>query len=207
MDFSFDAVPRRSSSQWGPELVGDLLASRDLCGRSLNDGLLRFHSAESGPAGQEFVDQVFGQRGLPAGVFAFDWLARQYAVTSRMTPEGDPDATDSSRTVVVLDPFDLSITPWVEVSSFERALGVPLAEQFLDVRLFREWLTSLGIDYLPFDSCAGSNVPGFYGGERELGNLNLDSNEVYLSFVQQLWEQKLASAPSASAPHLLGSEE
>ncbi|MCV7065589.1 hypothetical protein H7H51_07485 [Mycolicibacterium farcinogenes] len=207
MDFSFDAMPRRSSLDWQPSLVGDLFASRDLCGRSMNHGLLRFHSAESGPAGQDFVDQVYGRRGLPADVFAFDWLARQYAVTSRMTPEGEPDTTDSSRTVVVLDPFDLSVTPWVELPSFEQALGVPLAEQFLDVPFFREWLTSLGIDSLPFDSCAGFDVPAFYGGGRELGNLTLDSNEVYLSFVQQLWEQKLASPPSAPAPCLVEAEE
>lgn len=126
MAFSFDVAPNRRSF-WGPGLVGDVFASRGLCGSSMNDGLLRFHNAESGPVGQEFVGEIFGRRGLAAYVFAFDWLARQFAVTDGLTPEGIADGSASLRTVVVLDPFDLSVTPWVEVTAFEHALGTPLA--------------------------------------------------------------------------------
>lgn len=111
------------------------------------------------------------------------------------------------RTVVVLDPFDLSVTPWVEVTAFEHALNTPLAQEFLNGKFFREWLSVLGQDHLEFDSCAGVNVPGFYGGARELGDLSHDSNEVYLSFVQQLWEQRLANGTGAAATHRVVQEE
>ncbi|WP_236743083.1 hypothetical protein [Mycobacteroides franklinii] len=146
---------------------------------------------------------MFRTRGLDAEVFAFDWLARQFAVTSRMTPEGMPDRAQTSRTVVVLDPFDGSVTPWVDAHSFERALSVPLAQDFLLPDLFGEWMGAVGINYLEFDACAGATVPGFYGGKREIGNLTCDSVDVYLSFAQQLWEHGIKNGPDSPRPHLV----
>jgi hypothetical protein len=202
MEFSFDP-PTRSAAEWRPGLVGGLFADRGLCGRSMNRGLLRFHDAASSPAAQATVDAMFGARGLDAEVFAFDWLARQFAVTSRMTVEGKPDRTQSLRTVVVLDPFDRAITPWVEVNSFEGALNVPLAQDFLLPGLFLAWMNAAGISWLEFDSCAGASVPGFYGGKREIANLTLDSVEVYLSFAQQLWEHGQKNGPGSPPPRLV----
>ncbi|WP_100514880.1 hypothetical protein [Mycobacteroides abscessus] len=202
MEFTFDP-PTRPDAVWRPALVGSMFADRGLCGRSMNSGLLRFHDAASAPAAQATVDAMFGARGLDAEVFAFDWLARQFAVTSRLTPEGLPDPAQTSRTVVVLDPFDGSVTPWADVHSFERALSVPLAQDFLAPDLFGEWMGVAGINQLSFDACAGASVPGFYGGKREVANLSLDSVEVYLSFTQQLWEHGQKSGPGSPPPHLV----
>jgi hypothetical protein len=168
----------------------------------MNRGLLRFHDAASAPAAQATVDAMFRTRGLDAEVFAFDWLARQFAVTTRLTVEGTPDASGKLRTVVVLDSFDGSVTPWVDVQSFEGALSVPLAQDFLLPDLFSEWLNAVGSDQMGFDSCAGASVPGFYGGKREIGNLTLDSTEVYLAFVRQLWEHGQKNGPGSPPPHL-----
>lgn len=201
MEFTFDP-PTRPGAPWRPVLVGGMFADRGLSGRSMNSGLLRFHDAVSAPAAQATVDAMFRTRGLDAEVFAFDWLARQFAVTSRLTPEGLPDRTQASRTVVVLDPFDGSVTPWVDAHSFERALSVPLAQDFLMPDLFSEWMSAAGIGQLPFDACAGASVPGFYGGKREVSNLSLDSVEVYLSFAQQLWEHGQKNGPGSPPPHL-----
>lgn len=145
---------------------------------------------------------MFRTRGLDAEVFAFDWLARQFAVTSHLTVEGTTDRTQTLRTVVVLDPFDGSITPWVDVESFERALCVPLAEDFLFPVLFDEWMKAVGVGQLGFDWCAGASVPGFYGGKREIENLSLDSIDVYLTFTQQLWEHGQQGGPGSPPPHL-----
>jgi hypothetical protein len=201
MEFSFDSQTRWGA-EWHPGLVGGLFADRGLCGRSMNRGLLRFHDAASAPPAQDAVDGMFRTRGLDADVFAFDWLARQFAVTSQLTVEGAPDRTGTLRTVAVLDPFDGSITPWVDVESFERALSVPLAQDFLQPDLFARWMNSVGITQLDFDSCAGATVPGFYGGKREISNLTLDSVEVYLSFTQQLWDYGQRSGPGSPPPHL-----
>ncbi|OHU01573.1 hypothetical protein [Mycobacterium syngnathidarum] len=201
MEFSFDP-PERQGAKWRPGLVGGVFADRGMCGRSMNRGLLRFHDTASAPAAQATVDAMFRTRGLDADVFAFDWLARQFAVTSRLTVEGTPDHTQTLRTVVVLDPFDGSITPWVDVQSFEGALSVPFAQDFLLPGLFGEWMNAVSIDQLGFDSCAGASVPGFYGGKREIGNLTLDSVEVYLAFAQQLWEHGQKNGPGSPPPHL-----
>jgi hypothetical protein len=202
MEFSFDPLTR-PGAEWRPELVGGTFAGRGLCGRSLNRGLLRFHDAASAPAAQATIDAMFRTRGLDAEVFASDWLARQFAVTSRLTVEGTPDRTQALRTVVVLDPFDGSVTPWVDVQSFEGALSVSLAQDFLLPDLFLKWMDAVGMSQLWFDSCAGAKVPGFYGGKREIGNLSLDSVEVYLSFAQQLWEHGQKNGPGSPPPHLV----
>ncbi|WP_016888642.1 hypothetical protein [Mycobacteroides abscessus] len=202
MEFAFDP-PTRPNAVWRPGLVGGMFADRGLCGRSMNNGLLRFHDAVSGPVAQATVDAMFRTRGLDAEVFGFDWLARQFAVASRLTPEGLPDNAQTSRTVVVLDPFDGSVTPWVDAHSFERALSVPLAQDFLMPELFREWMVAAGLNQLPFDACAGASVPGFYGGKREISNLSLDSVEVYLTFAQQLWEHGQNNGPGSPPPHLV----
>ncbi|TDZ82097.1 hypothetical protein DE4585_02626 [Mycobacteroides salmoniphilum] len=181
MQYTWDRATRPGVA-WQPGLIGGVFADQGLCGRSMNSGLLRFHDAGSAPAAQATVNAMLGTRGLDAEVFAFDWLARQFSVTSCLTAEGLPDRTRTSRTVVVLDPFDGSVTPWVDARSFERALGVPLAQDFLMPDLFGEWKDLSGIADLPFDACAGARVPGFYGGKRQIANLNLDSVEVYLIF-------------------------
>jgi hypothetical protein len=205
MEFSFDPQTRWGA-EWCPGLVGDVFADRRLCGRSMNHGLLRFHDAASAPPAQDVVDGMFRTRGLDADVFAFDWLARQFAVTSQLTVDGAPDRTGTLRTVAVLDPFDGSITPWVDVESFERALSVPLAQDFLQPDLFARWMDSVGITQLDFDSCAGAKVPGFYGGKREISNLTLNSVEVYLSFTLQLWEHGQRNGPGSPPPHLATAE-
>jgi hypothetical protein len=201
MEFVFDP-PGRSPDDWYPDLVGRLFADQGLCGRSVNHGLLRFHDAASAPVGQEVVDAMFRPRGLVADVFAFDWLARQFAVTNRLTHQGMPDKSEASRTVVVLDPFDGSVTPWVEVTVFDRALGTSMAQEFLQPELFDQWLTSIGATQLEFDWCAGAKVPAFYGGERVLPNLSANLVEVYLSFTRQLWEHGVKNGAGSPPPRL-----
>ena len=199
MEYSFDAATR-SSGEWRPSLVGGFFADQGWCGRSLNRGLLRFHDDESAPVGQGLVDGMFRTRGLVADVFGFDWLARQYAVTSRLTPEGMPDRSESARTVVVLDAFDGSVTPWVDLALFEQALGTTMVQEFLAPELFESWLTQVGIESLGFDWCAGANVPAFYGGKREISNLNHDLIEVYLHFARQLWDYGNAHGAGSPPP-------
>ncbi len=206
MDFSVDP-PARPGAEWRPSLVGGVFADRGLCGRSLNHGLFRFHDAASAPPAQTTVDAMFGTRGLDAEVFAFDWLARQFAVTTRLTVEATPESTQALCTVVVLDPFNGSSTPWGDMESFERALNLPLAQEFLLPDLFSEWMTAVGITRLEIDSCAGASVPGFYGSKREIGNLTHDSTEVYLAFAQQLWEHGQKSGPGSPPPHLVAARK
>lgn len=201
MKYSIDPA-ERSVDSWLLPLVGDRFARQELCGRSLNSGLLRFHDSRSGPIGQQLVQESFRPRGLRADVFAYDWLARQFAVTDSFTPDGRADQTRASRTVVVLDPFDMTTTPWVHVSEFEQALAVPLAQEQLEYSLFKSWLLGVGIERLALDRCAGATVPGFYGGKRDLDNLRHDDIDVFLSFTLQLWAHYRNSPPGSPPPRL-----
>lgn len=202
MEYSFDP-PERFADPWIPVLVGDRFASQQLCGRSFNRGLLRFHDSRSGPIGQELVEKAFRPRhGLQAHVFAYDWLARQFAVTSSLTSDGAVDRAGASRTVVVLDPFDMSITPWVDADQFEKALGVPLAQEQLHPTLFESWRLDAGVDRLTLDHCAGATVPAFYGGKRELSNLRHDDIDVFLTFTLQLWAYWRSRPPGSPPPRL-----
>lgn len=193
MSFEFERLSERG--RWEPPNVGAFFADKGLCGVSANRGLLRFHDAGSGPIAQSFLDATFG----PAGTFAFDWMARQFAVT--MQPVGGSDSAGTPL-VVVIDPSDMTVTPWVPVTEFEQALALPLAQEFLQEDLFTEWLRVNTLPRLGFDRCAGATVPAFYGGTTALSNLDHNDIDVYLAFVQQLWSRAQHQSAGTPAPHI-----
>ncbi|MDL9948637.1 hypothetical protein QSJ19_24235 [Gordonia sp. ABSL11-1] len=109
MEWTFE---RLSSGLWQPGLVGSYFADRGLSGVSGNSGLLRFHDDQSGPIAQRFVDGAFGGIGVRADVFAFDWRARQFAVSTCFDAEGNYTGGGQPGTIVTLDPFDMVTEPW-----------------------------------------------------------------------------------------------
>ncbi|MEO9327033.1 hypothetical protein [Gordonia aurantiaca] len=188
MDWTFE---RLSTGRWAPPLSAGFFADRGLCGVSGNDGLLRFHDDVSGPAAQEFVDVTFGVRGVRAEVFAFDWRARQFALTTAFAADG---AAAGGPTIVTLDPFDMIAEPWgLPADAFEHAVGLEVVEKQLRPDLFEAWRRAQDVPPLSLASCAGVSMPGFFGGHLDVENLELNLTEVYLSFVAQLWTR--TSAP------------
>ena len=185
MDWQFD---RLSNAPWQPPLVGSFFADRGLCGVSGNLGLLRFHDTESGPIAQQFVDSAFGGRGVRADVFAFDWRARQFAVSSCFDLEGNYTGGGQPPTIVALDPFDMVTEPWgLTVDQFEAALSLNAVEEQLKPALFEKWRSAQEVKPLTLTMCAGATVPGFYGGQIDVGNLELNTVAVYLAFIGELW--------------------
>ncbi|RGE23246.1 hypothetical protein D1J51_03165 [Leucobacter sp. wl10] len=184
-------------------MLGSFFADRDLCGVSGNDGLLRFHDAESGPIAQEAVEATFGKLGVRADVFAFDWRARQYAISSSFDADGRYSGGDEPATIVALDPFDMAIEPWgMAVEDFERAVMLPAVQEGLRPEPFARWRAAQGVPPLTLAQCAGATVPGFYGGEVDLGNLELNDVDVYLTFFAQLWQRAREQKPGDPAPRL-----
>lgn len=167
----------------------------------MNHGLLRFHDATSGLVGQDFVEKAFAPDGLNAEVFAFDWLARQFAVTDNYPDPESVGLKKGDPLVVMLSPFDMSITPWVLLDEFERALNLPLAQEELQEPLFQSWLAANRLPGLDLEHCAGATVPAFYQGTLTLDNLTYDNMDVYLSFAEQLWNRSREAQPT-SAPRL-----
>ncbi|MGC5255375.1 hypothetical protein ACPXCG_03395 [Gordonia sp. DT218] len=200
MEWKFE---RLSRSLWQPSLVGSFFADRGLCGVSGNSGLLRFHDRESGPIAQRFVDSAFGGRGVRADVFAFDWRARQFAISTCFDAEGNYAGGGQPGMIVALDPFDMVTEPWgLTIDKFETALTLPAVEAQLEPDLFDSWRTSQQVEPLTLAACAGASVPGFYGGQLEIDNLELNNVEVYLTFVEQLWARACEQQPGDPAPKL-----
>jgi hypothetical protein len=169
---------------------------------SANGGVIRWHDAESGLIAQRFVDETFAQVGVAADVFAFDWRARQFAVTRHMDEDGAITRDPQEPVVVALDPFDMTATAWVPLPLFERVLGTDLAESALDPGLFDRWRRANGLTDLPLTTCAGTTVPAFYGATLTVENMTVDTLEVYLSFTAQLWAHAREEPPGGPAPIL-----
>ncbi|AZG47135.1 hypothetical protein [Gordonia insulae] len=199
MNWSFE---RLSHGLWQPDLVGGYFADRGLCGASGNSGLLRFHDDHTGTVAQEFVDMAFGPRGVRAEVFAFDWRATQFAISRNIDIDGNLVDDGRPGTIVTLDPFDMSVSPWgLAVDTFEAALSLPIVEQSLRPDLFDDWRNAKDVDRLTLTQCAGATVPAFYGGQASIDNFALNDVEVYLSFVAQVWAFG-QQHPGEPAPHL-----
>ncbi|MAU81231.1 MAG: hypothetical protein CME34_05040 [Gordonia sp.] len=200
MQWTFE---RLSAGQWQPSLVGAYFVNRDLTGVSANKGLLRFHDNQSGPIAQQFVDSAFGGRGVRADVFAYDWRARQFAISTCFDADGNYVGGGQPGMIVALDPFDMVTEPWgLTIDKFENALAMSVVGESLRPDLFEQWRTANGIDHLSLDECAGATVPGFYGGAVELGNLERNSLDVYLSFIEQLWSRAQQQQAGTPAPEL-----
>ncbi|MGC5257804.1 hypothetical protein ACPXCG_15750 [Gordonia sp. DT218] len=201
MEWTFE---RLSTGLWQPELVGSYFADKGLCGVSGNAGLLRFHDAQSGPIAQQFVDHTFGSLGVHAEVFAFDWRAKQFALSTSFDTDGSRVGHgEAAAMIVALDPFDIVTEPWgLTIGAFESVISLEVVQQQLKPELFEEWRRVQQIEPLSLTNCAGSIVPGFYGGELAASNLELNNNEVYFAFVQQLWDRASRQQPGAPAPSL-----
>lgn len=200
MEWTFE---RLSSGLWQPGLVGSYFADRGLTGVSGNSGLLRFHDDQSGPTAQRFIDSAFGVNGVRADVFAFDWRARQFAVSTCFDAEGNYTGGGRPGTIVTLDPFDMVTEPWgLTIDKFETALSLSTVQEQLHPELFGTWRRYRGIDSLPLAACAGVDVPGFYGGHLAIDNLAFNNTDVYLTFIDQLWSRAAAQQAGAPPPEL-----
>ncbi|TKY89765.1 hypothetical protein EX895_001550 [Sporisorium graminicola] len=188
-------------AKWAPRLVGSSFADAGFCGASANSGLFRFHDAISGAIGQEFMDETFVRDGMQAHVFAYDWLGRQFAVSSNLSETGERSSQE--RTVVVFSPFDMSITPLMHVDQFMDTLGLEMMVDFLQVDLFRAWRQKHGIDSLDLSHCAGTTVPAYCNGSLQLSNLTYDDMDVYLTFCSQTWNQMKRHPPGSAPPKLV----
>ncbi|MEE4024440.1 hypothetical protein V1Y59_15245 [Gordonia sp. PKS22-38] len=200
MEWTFE---RLSRSLWQPSLVGSYFADRGLCGVSGNSGLLRFHDSDSGLIAQRFVDGAFGGRGVRADVFAFDWRARQFAISTCFDADGNYTGGGQPGMIVALDPFDMVTEPWgLTIDKFESALTLSAVQDQLNPELFQSWRDSHQVEPLTLTTCAGVGMPGFYGGILEVENLELNNIEVYLSFIEQLWTRAVEQQPGEPAPKL-----
>lgn len=81
-----------AGTEYSPRRGPKDFAQAGYCGRSFNEGLLRFHDTETAPHFRELAVQAFPQIlkiDKKADVLAFDWRGNQY-LTAKMAGQSDP---------------------------------------------------------------------------------------------------------------------
>lgn len=189
MGLSIDQDIAGTGGEWTPPLVQDAFSRIGACGKSFGRGIFKFHDSVSGPAAADLLPEAFPRLAGGCDPFAFDWLGRQYAVIApTMTPSGAAE-------VVVLDAFDMTVTPVVQHGEFLGFLSSPLMLELVDAQLFAEWLAASGRSEVGFDRCASAIHPGFLGGVREVQNLEDADIEVYWSVMIRAFKAAGALQP------------
>lgn len=155
--------------------------ARRFAGATFDQGLLRVHDADSGPAAADFIHDAFPEYGGRLRAFAFDWLGRQFVLDEERMRSGEP-------LVLLMEPgtgMALEIpTTFSELIDDElvESSDAALLDQF-----FEEWSErNPGVLPLAFDQCVGYEVPLFLGGTDDVDNLEVTNTEVYWSLAGQL---------------------
>jgi hypothetical protein len=168
-----------------PAHVGRVFVDAGYSGGSFNNGLLRFHDAESGPALREHVLAGFPElkRGK-ADVVAFDWHGRQVvALKQGFRREAKLVLADIGRGTVE----DLA-----DVSTFATGLlNDAVVDALFDQGPFEAWRAHAGEagEALAFHDCVEFMVPVYLGGSESLENLNRVDMGVAWDLGVQIWSQ------------------
>ncbi|MGC3993922.1 MAG: hypothetical protein QM779_07430 [Propionicimonas sp.] len=170
-------VPRR-----GPASFADA----GYCGRSFNEGVLRFHDAQTGPNYRELCFEAFPELATvdaDADVLAFDWHGRQY-VTAAVA--GTPDVQ-----VLILDVCAGTIERLAGVAEFAAVLKLDNMRDFFDGDFYDQWRAAVGRPdgQLGFSDCVEFTVPLYLGGPETVENLQLIDLDVSWTIGAQLRAQ------------------
>jgi hypothetical protein len=167
-------VPRR-----GPASFAD----GGYCGRSFNQGVLRFHDATTGPNYRELCFAAFPELASidpDADVLAFDWHGRQYLTA---LPNGVGDVQ-----VLIADIGAGTLEILVGVVEFAAVLKMDNMRDFFDGQLYDQWRASVGRPGagLAFTDCVEFTMPLYLGGAETVDNLQLIDLDVSWTIGAQL---------------------
>lgn len=168
-------VPRR-----GPASFADA----GYCGRSFNQGMLRFHDATTGPNYRELCFAAFPELSSidpNADVLAFDWQGRQY-LTALLNGEVR---------VLIADIGAGSINSLAGVAEFAAVLKLENVREFFNGDVYDQWRASIGRpdSGLAFSDCVEFSVPLYLGGTATIDNLQLIDLDVSWTMGAQLKAQ------------------
>ena len=152
-----------------------------LAGRSVQDGLYRFHDSSTGPAALKAVRKGFPERAELAVPFGYDWLGRHFALDQTRSDDGE-------LLVVMLEPgTGQALEVPATFASFHDSEIVEYNDAALASGFFSEWSTAHP-DAVPLaaDQCVGYRVPLFLGGRDDPSNLELSDLDVYWHLMGQL---------------------
>ncbi|MSS84581.1 hypothetical protein FYJ24_07355 [Actinomycetaceae bacterium WB03_NA08] len=184
MSVVVDQLTGGKGGRYVVEHMRPVFADNGYCGVSLNQGMLRFHDAETGPLYRALVGEAFpdfAARGVD--VLAFDWQGRQYATVDSGGGESDIWVADIGRG---------SIDAVCSVENFIAALKDDHAfDTVFERELLDQWRGMVGAEnsVIPFDSCVAYEVPIFLGGSEGVDNLEVADLEVNWTVGAQIYAQ------------------
>ena len=189
-----DTIP--AAQPYRDEELDGRIGAAGLAGATLEHGLLRFHTADTGPEGAHLLGLHFAPGRTDQWVpFAVDWLGRQYC---RVREQGVD-------TVVRVDPVEFQPEQVVDFAVFlNTLLEDPAAARSLGAEECAAALAGRGIPELPFDTCFGCILPPFAGGERRPDNmLDLPTRPYWAAMadVKNQWEHRPAGAFAVGVAH------
>lgn len=185
MSLRVDAGVSGAGGTFVPAHVGSVFASAGYCGRSFDEGLLRFHDSESAPTFRDHVREAFPELvSVDADVVAFDWQGRQIVATN----QGD----GADPVLVVADIGRGEVGEFGKLSEFTGILRHDdMVSQVFAESFFREWKNAVGAPDagLSFTDSVGFSVPLYLGGEYTVGNLELTDTDMLWGIGSQIWAQ------------------
>ena len=152
-----------------------------LAGCSVENGLYRLHSADSGPPAAALAAEAFPEFAARATPFGYDWLGRQFALDTGRVDGGEP-------LVLMLEPgTGEALEIPAGFAAFHNEVMVDLRDAALASTFFASWASSdAGALPLSANECVGYRVPLFLGGSDTLENLEVVDLAVYWSLSGQL---------------------
>jgi hypothetical protein len=159
-----------AGGKWTPRRGPSAFADAGYCGHSFNQGLIRFHDAQTGPNYRALCHQAFPElRDLDrkADVLAFDWHGRQY-LTAKIKGESDLQ-------IVMADIGTGTLDVLVSTTQFAAVLRLDNVADYFDGELYDQWRAAVGHPDagLAFTDCIEYTVPLYLGGDETLDNLTL----------------------------------
>lgn len=151
-------------------------------GASFNKGIFRFYDAKTGPVMQYILEGAFFEtKTSHFKVFASDWLGRQYAVTSKVAKDEEPEVV-----MFEIEENEIYKTSYT-FSSFLNAGLYEMCDRTVYFDLFEKWAKENDTSSLknPY-KCAGLKIPLILGGHAGFGNMEVVDMEVYWDLTSQI---------------------
>jgi hypothetical protein len=147
-------------------------------GRTFGEGIYRVHTADSCKTGTAMARKCFPKATPGFTCFGFDWLGRQFALSSPGRDEPDH--------VLMLEPGTGQVLeiPYALAAFHDQGL-VDFKDACLADNFFAAWVAGGG-KCPGFHQCVGYRVPLFLGGRDDVSNLEVTDFEVYWNLAAQL---------------------
>lgn len=177
-----------------PEGGPSAFADAGYCGRSFEEGLLRFHDAASGPEFRAYVRAAFPEIEDPrVDVLAFDWQGRQIITVRR--PLGD--GAWGEQELRVADLAGGAVQDLCTLPEFGAILQNDLVGQLFGQAQYDDFreVHGVGDAVLAFDECVEYSHPLFLGGVDSVANMAVTDTAVYWEVVGALRASTFSLAP------------